>query len=177
MLATRCKKYLWHFSQADLQARPQPIPFAIGTLTTERARGGSLFTLPALHIVLDSQVGCGSHVRHMNGTTAHIRMIAFSTLFGGAMKADELKNEAPVLYSSSGPVLKKTYAELGAPRPYRKDEVGPVGDFWRIWRGDATRKGEVVSIAVEGREKHFEIDFSKLSDGVPSQPEGDGNAK
>ncbi|MFM7180527.1 MAG: hypothetical protein ACKO2G_03560 [Verrucomicrobiales bacterium] len=80
------------------------------------------------------------------------------------VKAEDIKTEALTVYSSEGVVLKKTYAELGTPRRYRDDEIGPIGDFWRIWRGKVTRKEEVISIDVEGREKPFEIDFSKIEE-------------
>jgi hypothetical protein len=87
----------------------------------------------------------------------HVLWVSWDTV-----KEDDVKTEALVVYASAGVALKKTYAELGTPRPYHKGEVGPIGDFWRIWRGDITRKDEVISIPVEGREKPFEIDFSKI---------------
>lgn len=80
------------------------------------------------------------------------------------VKADDLETEALTVHSSVGVALKKTFAELGTPRPYKNDEIGPIGDFWRIWRGEVTRKGEVISIAVEGREKPIEIDFSEIEE-------------
>lgn len=81
-----------------------------------------------------------------------------------SVKVDDVKTESLVVYSSDGVAFKKTFAELGTPRPYHKGEIGPIGDFWRIWREDVTRKEEVVSIPVEGREKPFEIDFSKIEE-------------
>jgi hypothetical protein len=82
-----------------------------------------------------------------------------------SVKVDDVKTQALVAYSSEGVALKRTYAELGTPRPYHEGEVGPIGDFWRIWRGEnITRKEEVISIAVEGRDKPFEIDLSKIDE-------------
>jgi len=78
------------------------------------------------------------------------------------VQANNVKTDALRVYSSRGVALERTFAELGNPRPYRQDEIGPIGDFWRIWRGEVTRKGEVISIPVEGREKSFEIDLSKI---------------
>jgi len=90
------------------------------------------------------------------------------------VKADDVKMTALTVYSKSGAALEKTFAELGTPRAYRKDEIGPIGDFWRIWRGDVSRKAEVISIEVEGREKSFEIDFSKIEELRKAEQDGAG---
>ena len=90
------------------------------------------------------------------------------------VKAEDVKATALTVYSKSGAAFEKTFAELGTPRAYRKDEIGPIGDFWRIWRGDVSRKGEVISIEVEGREKSFEIDFSKIEELQKAEQGGAG---
>jgi hypothetical protein len=82
-----------------------------------------------------------------------------------SVKVDDVKTQALVVYSSECVALKKSYGEISTPRPYNKGEVGPIGDFWRIWRGeDITRKEEVILIPVEGRDKPFEIDLSKIDE-------------
>jgi len=80
------------------------------------------------------------------------------------VKEEDLQAEAVVVYSSEGVVLKKTYAEVGTPRKYKEDEIGPIGDFWRIWRAGVIIKERVISIEVAGNEKPLEIEFSKLGD-------------
>jgi hypothetical protein len=89
-----------------------------------------------------------------------------------SVKVDDLNTHALVVYSSDGVALKKSFGEISTPRPYNKGEIGPIGDFWRIWRGDITRKEEVISIAVEGRDKPFEIDFSKIDELRKAEKEG-----
>lgn len=90
------------------------------------------------------------------------------------VQADDVKKkEALTVYSSEGVALKKTFAEVGKPRPYRKDEIGPIGDFWRIWRGKITRKEELISIPVEGKKKAFIIDLSKMEELRKAEQGGD----
>lgn len=77
------------------------------------------------------------------------------------VQADEAKKEvALAVYSSEGTVLQKRYAEVSVPRPYKEREIGPMGDFWRVWRQKVTQKEDLVSIAVEGK-RAFVIDLSK----------------
>ncbi len=80
------------------------------------------------------------------------------------VKADDVKKEALAIYSSEGLIWKRSFAEASEPRRYQKREVGPIGDFWRIWRGEITRKGEVISIAVEGKKENFKVDLSKVEE-------------
>lgn len=61
------------------------------------------------------------------------------------------RDDAIVVYSANGMVLHKNYAEVSKPREYLKDEIGPVGDFWRIWRVGVKREGEKVTIEVTGK--------------------------
>jgi hypothetical protein len=63
-----------------------------------------------------------------------------------------LPNGDEIFVSSSRPgVLRSyTYSELSKPRQRKPDEIGPIGDFWRVWRGEATIKGNVLTIDIEG---------------------------
>lgn len=67
-------------------------------------------------------------------------------------KADELDQPAVVIYGREGARQTFSYRELSIPRKRNEDEVGPVGDFWRIWRGDASLNGNLFTINGEGRE-------------------------
>lgn len=62
----------------------------------------------------------------------------------------ELDSAAVVIYGRGGAVRTYTYNELSKPRERKPDEIGPIGDFWRVWRGDATINGNVLTIHVEG---------------------------
>jgi hypothetical protein len=67
-------------------------------------------------------------------------------------KADELDQPAVVIYTREGARRTFSYRELSIPRKRNEDEVGPVGDFWRVWRGDASLNGNLLTIHGEGRE-------------------------
>lgn len=65
-------------------------------------------------------------------------------------KADEADSPAVVIYGRNGTLRSYTYRELSKPRERNPEEVGPIGDFWRVWRGDATINGDVLTIHVVG---------------------------
>ncbi len=46
----------------------------------------------------------------------------------------ELSNPAIITYLADGHKTSLTYEQICTPRKYRKDEIGPIGDSWRIWR-------------------------------------------
>ena len=77
-------------------------------------------------------------------------------------QADEAQQEeAIVIYSPDGVILKKTFAEVS--NPVKPEGPGPIGDFWRVWRGTKiTQKDDVISIAVEGKNEDLKIDLSKI---------------
>ncbi len=54
------------------------------------------------------------------------------------VKTDDLNKPAIFIFNSNG--LQKTYSyrEISIPRKYHPNEMGPIGDFWRIWRGSVT---------------------------------------
>lgn len=76
-------------------------------------------------------------------------------------QADEAQQEeAIVVYSPDGVLVRKTFAEVSA--PIKPAGPGPIGDFWRVWRGTKiTREDDVISIPVEGKNEDFKIDLSK----------------
>jgi len=67
------------------------------------------------------------------------------------VKTEELNKPAVFIFDSKG--LQKTYSyrEISIPRKYHNNEMGPIVDFWRIWRGNvSTDKGYLV-IPTEGK--------------------------
>ena len=69
------------------------------------------------------------------------------------MKAEHTdKKEAVVAYAAEGKVMSKTFGQVSEPRPRGAREVGPIGDFWRLWRGKMEQEGNKVTIAVAGKE-------------------------
>lgn len=77
-------------------------------------------------------------------------------------EADEAQQvEASVVYSPDGVLVRKTFAEVS--NPVKPIGPGPIGDFWRVWRGEKiTQKDDVISIAVEGKNEDFKIDLSQI---------------
>jgi hypothetical protein len=84
-------------------------------------------------------------------------------------KVDELDEPAVVIHGREGVRGTFSYRELSVPRKLRGDEVGPIGDFWRLWRGEATLKGNLLTIDVEGR-KPCVIDLQTAK--LKAPPEG-----
>jgi hypothetical protein len=64
---------------------------------------------------------------------------------------DELDQPAVVIYQREGARRTFSYRELSLPRKRHEKEVGPIGDFWRIWRGDVSLNGNLLTIHGEGR--------------------------
>ena len=65
-------------------------------------------------------------------------------------QVDDLDEAAVVIYGRDGARRIFTYNELSKPRKRGDQEMGPIGDFWRVWRGDVTLKGNLLTIEVEG---------------------------
>ena len=61
-----------------------------------------------------------------------------------------LDGPAVVIYGRDGAKRTYTYKELSKPHKPKPDTIGPIGDFWRIWRGDAGIDGNQLTIHVEG---------------------------
>ena len=55
-----------------------------------------------------------------------------------------------MIYGRNGALRSYTYSELSKPRERKPTEIGPIGDFWRVWRGDATINGNQLTMNVEG---------------------------
>ncbi len=62
------------------------------------------------------------------------------------------KGEAIIAYSAEGKVMSKTFNQISKPRARGPREVGPIGDFWRLWRTGVKQEGDTVTIAVAGKE-------------------------
>lgn len=78
------------------------------------------------------------------------------------VKLEDAANKAIVVYSAKGEAVSRTYAEASKPRAYKDHEIGPIGDFWRIWREmEITREGDVVTIKAAGK-GDFVVDLSDL---------------
>ncbi len=74
------------------------------------------------------------------------------------VKIDDLNTPAILIFSPKGKT-QYTYSQLGKPRVYRYREVGPIGDFWRVWRGDVDVKPDGLHIQVEGHAGDLVIRF------------------
>lgn len=80
------------------------------------------------------------------------------------VKVEDTKKEGAIIVYSAKGATRQTYTEVSSPRRYREREIGPHGKFWRIWRDrKIARKGEVVSIPVNGKENAFRIDLASVS--------------
>jgi hypothetical protein len=92
-------------------------------------------------------------------------------------QADEAQQEeAVVVYSPDGVLLKKTFAEVSIPA--KPVGPGPIGDFWRVWRGTKiTQKDDVISIAVEGRNEDFKIDLANIKKLLEAEQDGGGKGE
>ena len=91
-------------------------------------------------------------------------------------QADQAQQEeAIVVYSPDGVLVRKTFAEVSA--PIKPVGPGPIGDFWRVWRGTKiTQKDDVISIAVKGKNEAFTIDLSKIKNLQATEQAGAGQS-
>jgi hypothetical protein len=62
----------------------------------------------------------------------------------------DLDEPAVAIYGRFGAKRTYSYRELSQPRKPEPGTIGPVGDFWRIWRGDTSIDGNMLTIYVEG---------------------------
>jgi len=62
----------------------------------------------------------------------------------------DLDEPAVAIYGRFGAKRTYSYRELSQPRKPEPGTIGPVGDFWRIWRSEATSDGNKLTIRVEG---------------------------
>lgn len=85
----------------------------------------------------------------------------------------EPDSPAVVIYGRAGVTRSYTYNQLSKPRERKPDEIGPIGDFWRVWRDDATIHGNLLTINVAGG-KPCVIDLRNPQDLPPLEA---GNAE
>jgi len=79
------------------------------------------------------------------------------------VREDQVKRDVAVkVYGAKGVEMSQTYDQVSQPRPYAEGEVGPIGDFWRIWRGECKQEGDVVTIQTAGKPACV-VDFAKLA--------------
>jgi hypothetical protein len=83
-----------------------------------------------------------------------------------------LNKAAVVIYGRSGAERTFTYNELSKPRERKPEEIGPIGDFWRVWRSDATINGNLLTINIEGGESRV-IDLKNPQALSPPQVDKD----
>lgn len=92
----------------------------------------------------------------------------------------ELDSPALAIYGRGGLARSYTYNELSKPRERKPDEIGPIGDFWRVWRREATIKGNILTLEVEGGKPRL-IDLRNPQDLPPlegaDEPNGEGQGQ
>lgn len=69
------------------------------------------------------------------------------------VQKDNLHKPALLIYSPYGLKAQYSYNKLSIPRDYRDDEVGPIGNFWRVWRKEVKtgKQGYYLLIQTEGK--------------------------
>jgi len=90
------------------------------------------------------QVGQGEYFISTNGSV--VTYVAWKFC-----RKQDLKNPAVVIYYQDGHSQKYSYKQLSQPRKYKLGEVGPIGDFWRIWRDKAYVKKDKLFIETTGK--------------------------
>jgi len=76
---------------------------------------------------------------------------------------NDFEMPAIIVYSPSGE-NRMSFREIGGSR--RNQDGGPVGDFWRLWREKAERKGERVAVAIpDGRTVYVDLSTGKITKG------------
>ncbi len=69
------------------------------------------------------------------------------------VQEDGFQKAAIVIFNDHGETVRISYADASKPRKYRYREVGPIGDFWRIWRNDIEQNEEGIIVQPEGKPK------------------------
>lgn len=62
------------------------------------------------------------------------------------VKKNDLQTNAIEVWSSQGLASQASYSKVGDVRPLSRGEVGPIGDFWRVWRADCAWENGLVVI-------------------------------
>lgn len=68
------------------------------------------------------------------------------------VKASNCNEPAVIIYSEHSSPTEWTYDAVSIPRIYKENEIGPIGEFWRIWRGSASNQDGTIIIKTEGKE-------------------------
>jgi len=88
------------------------------------------------------------HETFLSNDGAHVVWVAWRHV----KDESTAKGEAIAAYSAEGKVVSKTYDQVSKPRARGGREIGPIGDFWRLWRGKVEQEGNAVTIAVAGKD-------------------------
>jgi len=78
---------------------------------------------------------------------------------------EDLHKPAVLIFNPRGLQASMTYNQLSTPRKYHDREIGPIGEFWRIWREDKifiTPDG-LMHIKVENRLNDVLFDFNSYN--------------
>lgn len=101
------------------------------------------------------------HVWHdeyfVSSTGGHVACISWEFV-----KIEDLDLPAVVIYGATGEVAKMTFRQVGDARRYRRREIGPIGEFWRVWREAVAHTGETVEIKTPSGRK-LAVDLAKGS--------------
>ena len=62
---------------------------------------------------------------------------------------EDVEKPAVLVFSPKGLIYQYSYNRLSVPRKYHQKEVGPIGDFWRIWQENVTQKNGFLLIRTE----------------------------
>lgn len=62
----------------------------------------------------------------------------------------DIKEPAIIVYSSSGIAASYSYAAVCTPRRRFPWDAGPIGDDWRVWRGESEMRGDMIDIDTVG---------------------------
>lgn len=77
------------------------------------------------------------------------------------VKLEDLHKSAVLIFNPHGIQTHYTYNHLSKPRKYHSREVGPIGDFWRVWRTNkiTITSDSMLHINVEGhsRDRSFNL--------------------
>lgn len=85
------------------------------------------------------------HVWHddyfVSSTGGHVACISWEFV-----KSEDLDLPTVVIYGAKGEVSRMTFRQVGDARRYRRREIGPIGEFRRVWSESVAQTGETVEI-------------------------------
>lgn len=65
-------------------------------------------------------------------------------------KAEQVNDSAVIVYSRDGIAASHSYRDLCSPQRRLPWDVGPIGDFWRVWRKECQMAGDTITINTIG---------------------------